>query len=110
MLFSIISSVLIAMEPFQPVQHEEVTPEHDSLSVVDKETVVDEEVEWVVEEEEDDDDRVSLGIVGKVWTERHVNSNSRIATMRRIWNPRHGIEANNIGKNVFFFQFYHWRD
>ncbi|XP_021864017.1 uncharacterized protein [Spinacia oleracea] len=30
--------------------------------------------------------------------------------MRRIWNPKHGFEANCIEKNTFFFQFHHWKD
>lgn len=69
-----------------------------------------EEVEWEVDEEEEDDARVTPGIDGRVWTDWNVNSNALIATMRRIWNPRYGVEANPIDKNVFFFQFYHWRD
>jgi len=28
-------------------------------------------------------------------------------TMERIWNPKHGLEAKEIGTNLFLFQFYH---
>lgn len=87
-------------------QHEE---ERDTSTVLEI-TGDTEKVDWVIEDEEEEDARVTLGIVGRVWTERNVNANALISTMRRIWNPRHGMEANLIEKNVFFFQFYHWRD
>lgn len=71
-----------------------------------------EEVEWEIgeEEEEEEETRISLGVVGKLWTERNVNANALMATMKGIWNPKYGMEANCIEKNVFFFQFYHWKD
>lgn len=68
------------------------------------------EIDWVVEEEEEEEAKVSLGMVGKIWTERSINANAFVTTMKRVWNPRHGVEANCIDKNVFFFQFHHWRD
>lgn len=30
--------------------------------------------------------------------------------MKRIWNPKHGCEANCIGDKTFYFQFHHWKD
>ncbi|XP_021864582.1 uncharacterized protein [Spinacia oleracea] len=30
--------------------------------------------------------------------------------MRKIWNPKHGMDAKCLEKNMFFFQFHHWRD
>lgn len=68
----------------------------------------DQEVDWLVGGGEED--RVSLGVVGKIWIERHVNLNATITTMKRIWNPRHGMEANGIKKNIFFLQFHHWKN
>lgn len=69
-----------------------------------------EEAEWEVEGEEEDEAKVSLGMAGRVWTERNINAPALIDMMRRIWNPRYGMEANCIGKNMFFFQFHHWMD
>uniref|UniRef100_A0A803LDA8 CCHC-type domain-containing protein n=1 Tax=Chenopodium quinoa TaxID=63459 RepID=A0A803LDA8_CHEQI len=30
--------------------------------------------------------------------------------MKDVWQPKHGVEISNIGKNMFMFQFHHWRD
>lgn len=65
---------------------------------------------WIVEGEEEEKAQVELGLVGKLWTDRNVNSPALIAQMRRIWNPKHGMEGNCIERNIFFFQFYHWKD
>lgn len=64
------------MEPTQPTLHGD-----DNQFAEEEET---EEVDWVVDEEEEEDARVSLGVVGRVWTDRNVNSNALISTMRRI--------------------------
>ncbi|KAL2941610.1 hypothetical protein RDABS01_029960 [Bienertia sinuspersici] len=60
----------------------------------EEDTVVEEdedkEAEWVEEGEEEDDAKIELAV--------------------RIWNPKHGCEANIIGNKTFFFQFHHWRD
>uniref|UniRef100_A0A803MZ26 DUF4283 domain-containing protein n=1 Tax=Chenopodium quinoa TaxID=63459 RepID=A0A803MZ26_CHEQI len=42
----------------------------------------DEAVEWVVDEEEDDEARIELGLVGKIWTDRHINSNAFMNTTK----------------------------
>ncbi|KAL8101393.1 hypothetical protein AgCh_033321 [Apium graveolens] len=68
------------------------------------------ENEWEEEEGEEEAAKTTLAVVGKIWTERNVNANALIATMKRVWNPKHGMEANCIEKNIFFFQFHHWRD
>lgn len=51
--------------------------------------------EWVEHGNDEEDDRISLGLVGKLWSER-------------ILNPTALVKM--IGKNLFQFQFYHWRD
>lgn len=71
-----------------------------------KEKVV---VRWE-DDEEDDQSSLSLCFVGKLWTIRRFNSHAFMSTMERIWNPKHGLEAKEIGANLFLFQFYHWRD
>lgn len=35
-------------------------------------------MDWVIDVEEEENDRVALGLVGKVWTMRHVNTNTLI--------------------------------
>lgn len=67
----------------------------------------DEEVEWEVEGEDEEEAKAALGVMGKIWTDRNINTNALIATMRKIWNPKHGMEANCLEKNMFFFQFHH---
>lgn len=49
----------------------------------------------------DEDRRITLGLVGKVWTERFVNPNAFISTMKGIWRFQHGVEINNIRNNLF---------
>ncbi|KAL2930751.1 Leukocyte antigen CD37 [Bienertia sinuspersici] len=68
------------------------------------------EVEWVDDGVEDEEARIQLSLVGKMWTERHINANAFMSTMRNIWQPKHGVEITNIGKNTYVFQFFHWRD
>ena len=72
----------------------------------DKEDAID----WVEGETEAEDDRVELGLVGKIWTGRHINVNAFMATIKNIWQPKHGLDISAMGKNMFAFQFYHWRD
>jgi len=70
-----------------------------------KESVV---VRW--EDYEDEQSSLSLCLVGKLWTIRRFNSNAFMKTMEMIWNPKQGLEAKEIGTNLFLFQFYHWKD
>lgn len=89
------------MSKSQPTEEPQHEPDDDSRE---------EEIEWVVDGEEDEEQKIALGVVGRIWTERNVNANALITTMSRVWNPKHGMEANCIEKNMFFFQFHHWRD
>lgn len=87
------------------------TPEEDRpIPHEEEEEKEEEEVEWEVEGEEDEEARTALGVMGKIWTERNINANALIATMRKIWNPKYGMDANCLEKNIYFFQFHHWRD
>lgn len=69
-----------------------------------------EEIEWEIDGEEEDEAKAALGVMAKIWTERNINNNALIATMKKIWNPKHGLDANCLEKNTFYFQFHHWRD
>lgn len=51
-----------------------------------------------------------MGVIEKIWTDRNINANDLIAIMRKFWNPKHALDANCLEKNMFFFQFHHWRD
>lgn len=33
-----------------------------------------------------------------------------MSTIKNVWQPKHGMEANCIEKNIFFFQFHQWKD
>lgn len=69
-----------------------------------------EAIEWVEGGIEEEDDRVELGLVGKIWTGRHINVNAFMATIKNIWQPKHGLDISVMGKNMFGFQFYQWKD
>lgn len=73
---------------------------------------VDEEeaIKWDLDEEDNEDAKLSLIIIGKVWSKRNINANALMTTKKNVWNPSNGMEAKVIGKNKFSFQFYHWRD
>ena len=48
--------------------------------------------------------------MGKIWTGRNINANAFMTTIKNVWQPKHGLDISNIGKNMFVFQFYHWKD
>lgn len=41
--------------------------------------------------EEDEDARVELGLIGKIWTNRHINSNAFITILKNVERPKHGV-------------------
>ena len=67
-------------------------------------------IEWVEEDSDEENARVELGLVGRIWTNRHINQNAFIATMKNVWQPKHDVEIRNTGKNLYVFQFHHRRD
>uniref|UniRef100_A0A803LQM5 Uncharacterized protein n=1 Tax=Chenopodium quinoa TaxID=63459 RepID=A0A803LQM5_CHEQI len=50
----------------------------------------DDAVEWIEGNEEDEEARVELGLIGKIWTDRSINSNAFMETIKSVWQPRHG--------------------
>lgn len=70
----------------------------------------DEEVVWADEVGEDEENQLALGMIGRIWTECNVNPNAFMNTIKGIWALKYGLEISNIGKNMFQFQFHHWRD
>lgn len=73
-------------------------------------TAKDDNLEWVDDDNEEEEDRISLGLVGKLWSDRTLNPMAFITTIKNVWVTNHGVDINMIGKNSFQFQFYHWRD
>uniref|UniRef100_A0A803MGA3 CCHC-type domain-containing protein n=1 Tax=Chenopodium quinoa TaxID=63459 RepID=A0A803MGA3_CHEQI len=67
-------------------------------------------VDWVDGGGDEEDAQIELVVVGRIHTARNINSNALINTLKKLWNPKHGCEANVIGEKLFFFQFHHWRD
>lgn len=65
---------------------------------------------WQEDEVEDEEARLELGLVGKIWTKRRINSNAFMETMKNVWQPKHGVDISSIGENAFVFQFHHWKD
>lgn len=78
-------------------QDEPKTPDHGETSNEEEE-----EVDWEVGGKEEEEARAALGVMGKIWTDRNINVNALIATMKKIWNPKHGMEANCIEKKRVF--------
>uniref|UniRef100_A0A803MPB9 CCHC-type domain-containing protein n=1 Tax=Chenopodium quinoa TaxID=63459 RepID=A0A803MPB9_CHEQI len=68
----------------------------------------DDAIVWEDIGEEDEDARVELPLIGRIWTERKVNVNAFIATIKGVWQPKYGVDITSIGKNLFLF--HHWRD
>lgn len=62
-----------------------------------------EELEWIVDNELTEEAKVSVMIIGKLWTTRNVNSKALMDTLSKIWNLKHGIEARKIEENLYSF-------
>lgn len=71
---------------------------------------LEEAIEWEDDEVDDEEARFELSLAGKIWTNRNINASVFISIMKNVWQPKHGIEITNIGKNLFMFQFHHWKD
>uniref|UniRef100_A0A7C9EUN2 DUF4283 domain-containing protein n=1 Tax=Opuntia streptacantha TaxID=393608 RepID=A0A7C9EUN2_OPUST len=67
-------------------------------------------VRWEDDSDGEENSELSLCLVGKLWTTRRFNSNAFMNLMTKIWSPRKGLAAKEIGTNLFLFQFYHWKD
>lgn len=66
--------------------------------------------EWVDEGNEDEEDQISLGLIGKLWSERSLNPTAFMTTIKNVWVTQYDVYINMIGRNLYQFQFYHWRD
>ncbi|KAL2925171.1 hypothetical protein RDABS01_019750 [Bienertia sinuspersici] len=82
----------------------------EGVGITDCRETDEEAIDWEVDETADEEARLELSLAGKIWTNRIINANAFIATMSRVWNPKHGIEISNIAKNLYVFQFHHWKD
>lgn len=52
----------------------------------------------------------TLYLVGSLWTNSPYNLGAFRNTIKQIWRLCQGVEVRDIGKNLFNFQFYHWKD
>lgn len=68
------------------------------------------EVDWAIDDSTEEDDKATLLLIGKVWTCRILNSPALMDTLKKIWQPKYGLETRKIDENTYSFQFYHWRD
>lgn len=76
----------------------------------------------MIEEEEDEEPiqleamrgpnvrTMSLCLIGKLHTDRSFNSYGLMETMKKIWNPTHGMTCSDLGFNLISFQFQAERD
>lgn len=44
----------------------------------------DDPIEWVKDEVEEEEARVELGLISRIWTNRHINQSAFISTMKDI--------------------------
>lgn len=84
----------------QNVGHQEINGR------ADKEEVC----KWVDDGNDEEEERISFGLVGKLWSERTLNPTAFMSNIKNVWAAQHGVDINMIGKNLYQFQFYHWRD
>lgn len=71
-------------------------------------TNTDEICEWVDDGDEEEEDRISLGSIGRLWSERILTAFT--STIKNVWVTQYGVDVSMIGKNIYRFQFYHWHD
>ena len=95
-----------------PQKSETRVSEQKNKNTMTEESVGEDEeaVVWVDEGEDEEEARLALGVVGKIWTDRHINVNAFMSTMKNVWQPASGVDISNIGPNTYVFQFHHWRD
>lgn len=55
-------------------------------------------------------DRFKLCLAGKLWGDRPFNTQAFQSTLKQIWRVKHGVDIRILGKNIFTFQFYLWKD
>lgn len=60
-------------------------------------------MDWIDDGEDEEEARVALGLVGKIWTDRHFNANAFMSTMKSVWQPNYGVDISSIGANAFVF-------
>jgi uncharacterized protein DUF4283 len=84
--------------------------ENGDLNPLHPDSEDEEEVVWEDDVGEEEEKRLALGLIGHIWTERTVNSNAFMNTIKSIWALKYGIEISNIGRNKYQFQFHHWKD
>ncbi|KAL2931491.1 Kynurenine 3-monooxygenase [Bienertia sinuspersici] len=72
---------------------EEVEKEISTDKHSDKEEETSEIIEWEEDTGEEEEDRLTLGLVGKVWTNRTINEKAFISTLKSFfhWRDKHRI-------------------
>lgn len=76
-------------------------------------TIVDnnEEIgEWVDDGDEGEEERISLSLIGKIWSNRVLNPTTFMTTIKNVWVTQYGVDVSMIGQNMYQFQFCHWWD
>ncbi|KAF7831270.1 cysteine desulfurase mitochondrial-like [Senna tora] len=79
-----------------------------------KEVDLDAEEVIVIEEGGDtgkhDISRLKLCLAGSIWGEGHYNHGAFQKTIAQVWRTKHGVDIKEIDKNLYMFQFFHWKD
>lgn len=56
------------------------------------------------------DEKLSLRLVGRIFTEKPLNYDAVKRTLTHIWSLKNGVIIRSMGTNLFLFQFFHWKD
>ncbi|KAL5760460.1 hypothetical protein ACOSP7_018973 [Xanthoceras sorbifolium] len=56
------------------------------------------------------DRKLSLCLVGKIWTNKQVNREAFRATNPKIWRTKHEVQVEVLQENIFVFHFRNYED
>lgn len=79
----------------------------ESLHLTEKEADL---VEIGVANLKEDQSHFDLCPVGSLWTHTSFNVGAFKNNIAQVWRLQHSVEIKDLGKNLFSFQFRHWKD
>ncbi|CAO2838116.1 unnamed protein product [Amaranthus hypochondriacus] len=83
------------------VYEQSSSSKHDDQNLSDHGSKGEEEVIWEDDIGEEEANKLTLGLIGKIWTSRMVNLNAFMSMIKGVWALKHEQEIRNIGKNMY---------
>lgn len=87
-------------------ERSEESPKDEDIKMKDKDDIC----VWEDEGDTEEEERLTFGLIGRLWSDRILNPDAFMTTIKNVRVTQHGVDINMIGKNTFQFQFYHWKD